>query len=128
MTALETIIENHKRLIKIMEALPIEHHDQAHWAYFEGEHPDLACGTSACALGWAALSGEIPRLSAYPNESNKFMPLVDGRMIMWETAGALLFGVRTLNEVFLNLSLTKDQVIEKLKFRLASLEAGGDLT
>lgn len=133
---IKEIVENHKRLIAIMEALPEEKHRQSIWGrYLDNDPRPEACGTSACALGWAALSGEIPGLSCKPNEKfhecmkfHEFKPVLDGHeadLSGWRFVGERCFGPVTQERVFDIAWLTKDQVIDKLKIRLREIEKYG---
>lgn len=127
---IKEIVENHKRLIAIMEALPEEKHRQSIWSrYLDNDPRPEACGTSACALGWAALSGEIPGLSYKPNKKfHEFAPVLDGHEVGlcgWAFVGEQCFGHETQERVFDLGWLTKNQVIDKLKIRLREIEKYG---
>lgn len=54
---------NKERLLKLasfLDTLPPERFDIQHWVRYDwGGKPDLSCGTSACALGWATTIPEF---------------------------------------------------------------------
>lgn len=130
----QKLIVNHEKLIAIMENLPKNKHDQGTWGegILKNEEDNPACGTRACALGWAALSGEIEGLTAKPDfdpiDSGYFSlePYHRGRKMRWHEVGVKHFGDITTAFVFMEGDRKKAGVIRALKERLKALKNGDD--
>lgn len=133
------LINNHRKLIRIMKSLTPEQHHQEIWAEDNHRSP---CGTSACALGWAALSEQLPGLEWYKfrtdNRGMMYLPQINGgylgdaatadvntdtHQMVWEIAGLAYFGDGTFNTVFANPTHSKNRVILRLQRRVDILKA-----
>ena len=140
------VIENHEKLIALMGEVDETDHDQNHWAV---THQGASCGTSACALGWAALSQRFKGLQ-YARVGGHWVPTLNGEVTFpmfngdelthvskaqlrsglgmehaaseWGAVGVAYFGESTTREVFYNTSRSKQRVIEKLKDRLEEIK------
>lgn len=59
------------------------------------------CGTTACAMGWAVLSGVIPGLSWARHEGIDYrFPVLNGKESDFIRAGEALFGEQVTTNVF----------------------------
>ena len=107
--------DNCERLADYMERLPREEHNQARYA-----NP---CGTPACALGWAAFSNlfEGLQFGVKPNKADPsgypiaLLPVINGGRFNWDDAGRYFFGRAAETRVFDNLSLSKGEVVARLR-------------
>ncbi len=113
---------NAAKLADYLETVPDENHDQETWTTGPVEGlKQHACGTSACALGWAVVSGEFEELSYRPaghNETNIpdfISPKVVGMDASWWMAGHKVFGDIILSEVFEDLHASKQETIDRLR-------------
>lgn len=77
------LIANHRKLIGIMKSLEESQHRQSSWIVKQDN--DSWCGSSACALGWAVMSGEFKGLgyidgAEYPalEMGDDFLPVAQG--------------------------------------------------
>lgn len=132
----DQIIANHEKLIKIMERLPPEKHVQSTWGMIKKDshdQPDI-CGTTACALGWAAISKEIEGLdtelffsTSSEDVVGAYMPTINGRLSHWRQAGEHFFGPYTHGTIFISPRGSRDEVVKKLKQRLEALKNDGQL-
>jgi hypothetical protein len=81
-----SVVTGNKRLLVLadfLEKLPRKRFDYKSWVGQDwGGAPDLSCGTTACALGWAAVMPEFRRLG---------LRLVEGE---WAGAGPYRWVVR----------------------------------
>ena len=68
------------------------------------------CNTVGCAMGWAAMSGQIEDLGWNYNPEDKDMPvkergvipIVGGKAVGWDEAARAFFGEEAYSEVFTN--------------------------
>lgn len=99
---------NRQKLIEILEKVPPEDFAMREFAERKEEHE---CGTVACALGHAAISGQFEGLSfafverpsmIYPNEMLPAVAtaLVDGGEVDWDVVGVSYFGRKVTWDVF----------------------------
>lgn len=79
------------------------------------------CGTVGCALGWAALSGEIEGLGWAGSRHNIF-PVVEGKEVYWWQAGQQFFGTRTFDRVFINNRLIDSNSRKKVASALSAIK------
>lgn len=85
------------------------------------------CGTTACALGWAALSHVIPGLQYLPDEScsgAQHAPTANGLKQSWYRAGRMFFGDRATDELFSRPNGSRAAAIAKLRHIGAELGRG----
>lgn len=124
--------ENCFKLANILRQVPNESHDQGRWSGLS----DTACGTTACAMGWAAASGQFKGLTdmftaanplsrpgyEYVRETlrmNNHTPhgcMLNGEYVGYEVAGASLFGRIVHDKVFFNMTRSKERTIAALEF------------
>lgn len=102
-------------LADLLKRLPDENHDQGSFG-FTSDHP---CGTVACGMGWAALSHAFPGLQyrfETPDEPtfDGIRPIVNGKNVAWYEAGSKYFGAETFHYTFMDTSLSKAQLINRL--------------
>ena len=126
---------NLRKLASVLRSVPTSHHDQGGWV---GSEPKNECGTTGCALGWAAMSGQFegldwaiplvqkdfgPPLSwATTSEEAKLallrghnaVPVLNGERTGWDGMGIRLFGSLAYHEVFMNLNASKSATIKGL--------------
>lgn len=111
---------NARLLADKLETLPPGLHNQKSWTTCASNE----CGTTACALGWAALSHAVPGLQyMYDGSPGNYSPTVNGLPHTWESAGELFFGETIANDVFYDTGASLDEVITKLRERANSLES-----
>jgi hypothetical protein len=132
--------ENAAKLADFLENdIPVgANHDNYNWVIGLKEN---LCGTSACALGWAALSNRFPglqlgmsspltkektavksanssgyRLKIMDNwERVPHSVLVNGKVSSWEIAGTSFFGEQVYGKVFCVSGLSTELVVAKLR-------------
>lgn len=114
----EYVIWNHKKLVAVLEGTASNAHNQAKWARKSSNH----CGTAACAMGWAVLSGEFENM-----EANTDLGIIEfirfrGEPMFITEAAEKEFGLVTLNDVFYNTKSSKCETITALKKRISKLE------
>lgn len=109
--------ENYKRwsnncakLSDILEKLPARQHDQRRWASTD-EH---TCRTTGCAMGWAAMSGQIENLSSEVEDGRVYC-LSDGKEVSWDAAAIQHFGPAVYHQVFLDLESNKKDIVRQLR-------------
>jgi hypothetical protein len=128
------IVKHSDRLLKLADVLENqvaeENFDMAVWGTHYGDHaPEEKnhCGTSACALGWAAmtpefkadgLKGEWKR--THDKDRGRFLAIsyFNGNWTLTDTdAGAEFFGLsgREASDLFLCLDATREEVIDQLR-------------
>lgn len=125
------LARNMRKLAKLMRRLPKERHDQGSFANSDGQH---ACKTTACALGWAAMTHLIPGLQydfdqtdVWGDEGEKetnmrfVQPMMNGKKVDWDTAGAVFFGDEALHDIFWNPSLDRYTIADELERRANEL-------
>lgn len=109
---------NCEKLARIMERLPREKHDQGELCNVDVQ---TGCGTSGCALGWAAMSGKFPGLQyglsrdALGKPTGYAFPVINARRNIWDTAGSSFFGRKATNEIFASPILTRGTIVQRLK-------------
>ena len=116
----QNIIENHKKLIKILEGVKQKNHNQRTWALTEDEK-NPACTTTACALGWAVLSNEFEGLQS-ATSGRSWAPVIEGKINGWDVAGRIYFGDDTYRQVFILNQGSLAKTIELLQARVKYLE------
>lgn len=93
------------RLVEILRELPDARFDYTQWIGTDWQgNPDLSCGTTACALGWAAADPEFQRLGLSPawRSQQPVIEYQDGLVISYGfTAAAHFFGVTAMESSFL---------------------------
>jgi hypothetical protein len=135
-------------LADYLEDKPDEAHQQNIWAVPNKKAP---CGTTACAMGWAAISGIFPGLnytikaiqgntydhvylSAFPSRetlrhynlsSPELACVLDGEVVDFDDAGTEVFGSCVTEHIFGNPDGTRLEVIEKLRFAARKLRTDG---
>lgn len=86
-------------LAKLLEErVPIDAHNQGHWM---DNDDHSSCGTTGCALGWAACSHIIPGLQH--DEifgGTAFRPKINGKTVDWYEAGPKFFGQHAWAYIF----------------------------
>ncbi len=125
---------NCAKLADFLETVPDQLHDQGSFVeavkYDDGDHLILsrreekelikaarkfdvvhACNTTACAMGWAALSSQFKGLR-YDYKSDS--PVLNGRITDWDLAGLPYFGERAYKEVFYTFG-DKEQTVDHLR-------------
>lgn len=118
------LLDNHKKLLKIMKDVTDAQHRQGVWAVDE---PANVCGTAACALGWAVLSGDFDGLR-YCYYDGEYYPVVNGGYVThnavypldngvpdYTRVGEAYFGLHTTRYVFHNARLSKETVVLRLR-------------
>lgn len=60
-----------------------------------GGLPDLSCGTTACALGWATTMPLFRKLGLHLLPYNKYVVLDNDTFIDWEDIGSRIFGIKS---------------------------------
>lgn len=107
---------NCARLAEFLATVPDELHDQRNFVDFtDGYGYDAlckhdvehACGTSACAMGWAAVSKQFDGLR-YDYEING--PSINGHYIGWDEAADKYFGPYSMHGVFLSMGDKADTI------------------
>jgi hypothetical protein len=94
------------------ERVPAGAHDQGTWA----SPSNNSCGTTGCALGWAAMSHLVPGLQYDyldwgPAGNVAFLrPKVNGKLVDWPDAGKRFFGRRAFNNVFTGVGVQRSRV------------------
>lgn len=128
------LLENHKKLIKVLEDLPDAAHEQDIWLEVPKDNP---CGTTGCALGWAVASGEFTGLGYYNYETHdgayKTLPAINEGYIgdapcddsgdCWETVGEAYFGISTTCDIFVRPTFSRTELITALTKRVRELMA-----
>lgn len=129
--------ENCARLADILKDVPKRAFHMGTWAHATEDERNH-CGTVGCAMGWAAMSGRIPRLQyaafnihdtgryyftalADVAKADYLEPVLDGKSSSWASAGYELFGGDTYDYVFIGKYRRKGDVIRALR-RLAKGE------
>lgn len=119
--------DNCEALADFMESLQPERHMQSTWnTQSTPRARQNACGTAACAMGWAAFSQIIPGLQytlsdafacgAHPvTLPEPFEATIEGEPYSFGYAGAVFFGDRVRAHIFNNGWLSKKQVVELLR-------------
>ncbi len=103
---------NCAKLADFLKTVPDEKHNQATWVtntLYQPTGTAWYCGTTACAMGWAAVSKEFEGLRYDRNHG----VTINGRESDWATASLDYFGRDVFYDVFLKAG-TKEEVIEKL--------------
>lgn len=127
----KTFSENCFKLANLLKHVPKDAHDQGSWMEGNSRH---ACGTSACAMGWAALSGQFEGLSHALTPINPRKDRHDSReidraiaeegevctlggkeMYIFEAAEEL-FGSQVTHYVFYDTERNKARTIKALEF------------
>lgn len=106
------------KLIEIIEVIPAK---QFNMRLYSGSQRQ--CGTIGCALGWAAMSGEIPGLgwsSLTGDADHSVFPVVNRERSSWSNAGEEVFGWRADNvfqmcDRVIYSQSSKGQVISRLQ-------------
>lgn len=111
------------KLADILEQVPEAAFDMGE--YSRTKYPESnECGTVACALGHAAISGEFPGLSAEFHERERFGETIIETVLhvggvpypSWYTTGECYFGEDVNERIFHNMfGHDKDEVIEALR-------------
>ena len=87
-----------KRLLKLadfLQKLPPKRFDYGDWVGEDWEgKPDLSCGTTACALGWATAMPKFRKLGLYLNPDG-FPQMVGDNTGGTYEASATIFGLST---------------------------------
>lgn len=121
---LQFFTANCRTLAAIMRRLHDEQHEQRVWVLGNLNTP---CGTRGCALGWAAMSGEIRGLQySYPKGTKQGLsvyPVVNGERDSWIHAGVKFFGARACQYIFSNGELSKKGIINRLNALAALYDA-----
>lgn len=91
------LITNHNKLIRRMRKLSHGQHLQS--TFIEPVDENSRCGTSACALGWAVIGGDIPGLQyvqftyeskeEYEQKQVAMLPIVNGQFLHNEALSAI---------------------------------------
>lgn len=134
------VIENHKKLLRLLHSVTAQQHEQGVWARNAPENP---CGTAACALGWAVISGEFDGLRyCMTPDSRHYIPVVNNRYVTigneapttpffdggdFMRVGYWYFGGNTTNDVFGDLDLSLSSVIKQIEQRLQDLISYNDV-
>ena len=125
----EFVLKNHETLISFLKDLPPNKHDQGDWGTCDTQAADHYCGTSACAMGWAAASGEIPGLGHCLAKSEEWRdrfksvrPTVNGERSDWGRAAVKFFGESTLHGVFLRTDTDLPATIDRLERRAEAIK------
>lgn len=121
--------ENCRELAKILIDVPPRHFDMRGWAKQGPEDDTNFCGSSGCAMGWAAMSGQIDDLG-WAAKSRKdptkwatslkdanfghVHPLSNGKIMGWEEAARRHFGDETLGHVFAATSIDRAEAVGRL--------------
>lgn len=86
-------------LAKLLEErVPVDAHDQGHWMDHSSHS---SCGTTGCALGWAACSHIISGLQHDEILGGlAFRPKINGQTTEWHEAGPRFFGRRAWGYIF----------------------------
>lgn len=98
----EFLADNLRKLADFMEGLPPRQWDQCDFGTAGEQH---VCQTTACALGWAAMTHIIPGLQyefrdpQHPHGSDVY-PLVNGEKATWDAAGKAFFGEAAWDQTF----------------------------
>jgi hypothetical protein len=132
------------RLADFIEKLPPERFDFSTWVGDEWEgKPDLSCGTTACAVGWASTMPEFRALGLElgpigPHESMAYPRLVGSKVRGWsgaieacttvfgltESEAAFLFVARNDPEDNENDQLPEDATAKDVAARIRSFVDG----
>lgn len=123
--------ENARRLADFLDTVPDEQVTMRSWVRtiqpLHATRP--ACGTAACAFGWAMLSGVIPGLSwVLDDEVARWpaRPVIDGdteARVQFPYAACKFFGRQVYDSVFMETGHTRTGVISRLR----QYAGGGDL-
>src|SRR3990167_5294574 len=93
---------NKRRLLKLADLLEADaknkkgiRFDMGRWGFVLDEKQPLSCGTSACAMGLAALSGTFKRAGLGTKIEYRFLRFTwNGRVVNGHTAGRRLFQIK----------------------------------
>lgn len=115
------VIHNHEKLVAVLEGTNDNAHNQATWGH---KTPKNECGTAACAMGWAAISGEFENIQSLLGEFNvsDYIRWQNGETIPIYEAARREFGNDTYEEVFMCVTADRCHTISKLKRRIEELK------
>lgn len=110
---------SNRRLLKLaafLETVPRERFNYGHWV---GENwrgaPDLSCGTTACALGWATVMPEFRRLGLYLSPRTRTPRIKGARAPYWEDTSTV-----AITRLFGNFGVISDEPLQYISSRFSN--------
>jgi hypothetical protein len=87
-------------------------HAQETWYALNGTSQ---CGTTGCALGWAAMSGLFPGMDYAMPSAREVVPIINGEIKHFDDFGAQFFGDGAYGQVFYDTDMNRQETVQALR-------------